>query len=192
GWMQYLYDEAGREYLDAYNNVAHVGHCHPRIVKAGQDQMAQLNTNTRYLHELINRYAERLTATLPAPLSVCFFVNSGSEANELALRLARTHTGRRDVVVIDHAYHGNTQALIDISPYKFNRKGGQGKPDTTHVAPIPDIYRGAFRASDPQAGEKYAREAARLVADLGRQGRGVAAFIAESLLSCGGQIVLPD
>src|SRR6476660_3972793 len=75
GSMQYLYDDEGREYLDAYNNVAHVGHCHPRVVKAGQKQMAQLNTNTRYLHELINRYAERLTATSPAPLSVCFFVN---------------------------------------------------------------------------------------------------------------------
>ena len=92
--MQYLYDEEGREYLDAYNNVPHVGHCHPRVVKAGQDQMALLNTNTRYLHDLINRYAERLTATLPEPLSVCFFVNSGSEANELALRLARAHTGK--------------------------------------------------------------------------------------------------
>lgn len=94
GSMQYLYDQNGREYLDAYNNVPHVGHCHPHVVKAGQDQMALLNTNTRYLHDLINVYAEKLSATLPEQLSVCFFVNSGSEANELALRLARAHTGR--------------------------------------------------------------------------------------------------
>src|SRR5258705_9584839 len=89
GAMQYLFDERGRKYLDGYNNVPHVGHCHPRVVKAGQDQMALLNTNTRYVHDLVNQFAERLTATLPAPLRVCFFVNSGSEANELAIRLAR-------------------------------------------------------------------------------------------------------
>ena len=123
GSMQYLYDEAGRQYLDAYNNVAHVGHCHPRVVKAGQDQMALLNTNTRYLSDLITHYAERLTATLPASLSICFFVNSGSEANELALRLARTHTNARDQIVLDHAYHGNTTTLIDISPYKHDWQG---------------------------------------------------------------------
>ncbi len=92
GEMQYLYDDEGRRYLDAYNNVAHVGHCHPRVVAAGVEQMRLLNTNTRYLHDLIIGYAERLTATLPDPLSVCYFVNSGSEANELALRLARAHT----------------------------------------------------------------------------------------------------
>src|ERR1041385_7579706 len=86
GSIQYLYDDEGREYLDAYNNVAHVGHCHSRVVHAGQKQMALLNTNTRYLSDLINEYASSLTATLPDPLKVCFFVNSGSEANELALR----------------------------------------------------------------------------------------------------------
>src|SRR5262245_25313108 len=111
GSMQYLYDEAGVEYLDAYNNVAHVGHCNPRVVKAGQEQMAVLNTNTRYLHDLINEFAERLAATLPDPLSVSFFVNSGSEANELAIRLARAHTQARDLIVLDHAYHGNTNTL---------------------------------------------------------------------------------
>ena len=95
GSMQYLYDEQGNQYLDAYNNVAHVGHCHPRVVRAGQEQMGVLNTNTRYLNDLINEYASRLTATLPESLSVCFFVNSGSEANELALRLARAHTKAR-------------------------------------------------------------------------------------------------
>src|SRR6185295_12955004 len=108
GWKQYLYDADGAEYLDAYNNVAHVGHAHPRVVEAIARQAALLNTNTRYLHHLIGEYAERLTALLPAPLRVCYFVNSGSEANELALRLARAHTRQRDVVVSAAAYHGNT------------------------------------------------------------------------------------
>src|SRR6185295_5961490 len=84
GSMQYLFDENGRRYIDGYNNVPHVGHCHPRVVDAAERQMRTLNTNTRYLHEHLVRYAERLTATLPAPLRVCYFVNSGSEANELA------------------------------------------------------------------------------------------------------------
>ena len=113
GEMQYLYDDEGRRYLDAYNNVAHVGHCHPRVVAAGVEQMRTLNTNTRYLHDMILRYAEQLTATLPEPLSVCYFVNSGSEANELALRLARAHTKARDLIVLEHAYHGNTTTLVD-------------------------------------------------------------------------------
>src|SRR5262249_12858532 len=114
GWKQYLYDADGTEYLDAYNNVAHVGHTHPRVVEAITKQASQLNTNTRYLHHLIGEYAERLTALLPAPLRVCHFVNSGSEANELALRMARAHTGRRDVIVSEGAYHGNTQTLVDV------------------------------------------------------------------------------
>ncbi|MFQ5631666.1 MAG: aminotransferase class III-fold pyridoxal phosphate-dependent enzyme, partial [bacterium] len=145
GWMQYLYDESGRRYLDAVNNVPHVGHCHPRVVEAGWKQMAVLNTNTRYLHDNIVRYAERLCATMPAPLRVCFFVNSGSEANEMALRLARTYTGNNDFLVIDRAYHGNTGALVEISPYKFDGPGGKGKPEHVHVALMPDVYRGQFK-----------------------------------------------
>src|SRR5215207_3094277 len=111
GSMQYLYDAEGRRYLDAYNNVAHVGHCHPEVVAAGQRQTEVLNTNTRYLSDLILQFAENLTATLPEPLTVCFFVNSGSEANELAVRLARAATGQFDMITLDVAYHGHTQAL---------------------------------------------------------------------------------
>ena len=116
GSMQYLYDDEGRRYIDAYNNVAHVGHCHPKVVAAGQRQMEVLNTNTRYVSELILSFSEKLTATMPESLSVCFFVNSGSEANELAIRLARAHTKAREMIVLEHAYHGNTTTLIDISP----------------------------------------------------------------------------
>jgi 4-aminobutyrate aminotransferase-like enzyme len=187
--MQYLYDENGRAYLDAVNNVSHVGHCHPRVVKAAQEQMAVLNTNTRYLHENLVRYAERLCATLPAPLSVCFFVCSGSEANELALRLARTHTRQKDVIVVDAAYHGNTTGLVEISPYKFDGPGGTGAPPYVHTVPMPDVYRGQYKRSDPRAAEKYAYHVEEIIRQ--RQGK-VAAFICESLMGCGGQLVLPD
>lgn len=192
GFAQYLYDEDGKQYLDCVNNVCHVGHCHPRVVAAGQQQMALLNTNTRYLHDNIIEYARRLTEILPEPLQVCFFVNSGSEANELALRLARTYTGYKDVIVLDHAYHGHTQALIEVSPYKFNHKGGKGKPEYTHVVPIPDTYRGIYKASDPKAGKKYAQEVELTLQKLKEQGRGIAAFLFESLPGCAGQILLAE
>jgi len=191
GWMQYLYDETGRAYLDVYNNVPLVGHSHPRVVEAAQAQLALLNTNTRYLHDNVNRYAERLTRLLPAPLRVCFFVNSGSEANELALRLARAHTGREDIIVLEHAYHGHTGTLIDISPYKFDGPGGRGKKPWVHVAPLADDYRGAYRRDDTQAGAKYARHVAEILERVRAEGRGVAAYIAETLPSVGGQIVFP-
>jgi 4-aminobutyrate aminotransferase-like enzyme/Ser/Thr protein kinase RdoA (MazF antagonist) len=192
GWMQYLYDENGRAYLDAVNNVPHVGHCHPRVVKAGQRQMAVLNTNTRYLHENLARYVERLCATLPEPLRVCFLVNSGSEANELALRLARTHTRSKETIVVEVGYHGNTTSLIEISPYKHDGPGGSGPPPFVHKAPMPDTYRGPYRRDDLQAGLKYAQAVAEIIERIGAQGSQLSAFICESMLSCGGQIVLPD
>lgn len=191
GWKQYLFDDEGRKYLDAYNNVAHVGHNHPRVVAAAQRQISVLNTNTRYLHDNINRYAERLTSLFAESLSVCFFVNSGSEANELALRLARTYTDQRDLIVLEAAYHGNTNTLIDISPYKHNGPGGKGTPDWVHATPIPDDYRGAYKRSDPQAGAKYARHVLEIIEGLKQKGSGLAGFIAESLPSVGGQIIPP-
>jgi len=191
GWKQYLFDDEGRRYIDAYNNVAHVGHAHPRVVEAGRRQMGVLNTNTRYLHDYINRYAERLTSLLPAPLRVCFFINSGSEANELALRLARAYTRQRDLIVLEAAYHGNSTTLIDISPYKHNGPGGTRAPDWVHAVPIPDDYRGSYKRGDPQAGAKYARYVTESISGIQKMGRGLAGFIAESLPSVGGQIVLP-
>lgn len=191
GWRQHLYDQDGRRYLDAYNNVAHVGHCHPRVVNTVRRQAGILNTNTRYLHDLINRYSARLAAELPEPLRVCFFVNSGSEANELALRLARAYTGARELIVLESAYHGNTTTLIDISPYKHDGPGGGGAPDWVHAAPIPDDYRGKYKRGDPEAGPKYAAHVAEVIAGLQADGRRLSGFIAESLPSVGGQIVPP-
>ena len=192
GWMQYLYDEQGRKYIDAYNNVAHVGHCHPRVVEAACNQISVLNTNTRYLHDNVNLYAERLTSLLPEPLEVCYFVNSASEANELALRLARAYTNQKDMIVLDAAYHGNTTSLIDISPYKHDGPGGKGAPDWVHKVPIPDVFRGEFKADDPNAGVKYAAHVKRNIELLKSNGHGLSGFIAESLPSVGGQIVFPD
>ena len=191
GHRAFLYDSEARPYLDMVNNVCHVGHCHPRVVRAAQNQIAVLNTNTRYLHPNIVDYAERLTAKLPAPLEICFFVNSGSEANDLALRLARTHSGRKDTLVLDGAYHGNLASLIEVSPYKFDGRGGRGAPPHVHKLAMPDGYRGRHRASDPEYGELYLRDARALIERLAKDRRPVGALIAESILSCGGQIVLP-
>lgn len=186
-----LFDVLGREYLDCVNNVAHVGHEHPRIVVAGRRQMGVLNTNTRYLHEAVLEYAERLAALFPDPLSVCFFVNSGSEANELALRMARTATGGRGVVALEGGYHGNTQGLVDVSHYKFARAGGQGPPPWVRAAPMPDDYRGRYRRDEPDRGVRYAGHVADAFASLGENGVEPAAFLAESILSCGGQVEPP-
>ena len=185
----YLYDDGGQPYLDCVNNVAQVGHAHPRVVRAGQEQMAVLNTNTRYLHDSLTEYARRLAATLPDPLGVCFFVCTGSEANELALRMARTHTGREGMVVLEGGYHGNTSSLVQLSSYKFDGPGGAGPPPWVACVPMPDGYRGRHRFSDPDCGARYAEEVGRAVEALGGQPAG---FLFESILSCGGQIVLPD
>ena len=189
--MQHMYDSDGRRYLDARNNVPHVGHCHPRVVRAGQEQMAVLNTNTRYLHDTIMHYAGRLASTLPDPLNVCFFVNSGSEANELALRMARSHTGREDMIVVDVGYHGNTTRLVEVSPYKFDGPGGEGAPPYVHKVPLPDVYRGEYKRDDPHAAEKYARHVGEAVRRADESG-GACAFIHEPLPGVAGNMVLPD
>jgi 4-aminobutyrate aminotransferase-like enzyme len=187
----HLYDASGRAYLDMVNNVAHVGHSHPRVVEAASQQMALLNTNSRYLHDHLANYIQRLADILPAELSVIYLVNSGSEANDLALRLAHAHTKARDVVVVDHAYHGHLSSLIDISPYKFDGPGGEGRPSHTWVAEMPDPYRGRLRDADKDIGTGYAESVATLVMDMVGLGRKPMAFIAESIQGCGGQIPFP-
>jgi len=190
GAGQYLYDEQAHRYIDGYNNVAHVGHCHPRVVQAVSAQLALLNTNTRYLQEQLTTYAEQLTALLPSSLSVCYFTASGSEANELALRLARVHTGARDLIVMDSAYHGHTTTLIDISPYKHSGPGGEGAPDWVHTSPIPDVYRNRDVTGDP--GAWFAARVGEVVDRVQARGRGLCGYIAETCPSVAGQIMLPD
>jgi 4-aminobutyrate aminotransferase-like enzyme/Ser/Thr protein kinase RdoA (MazF antagonist) len=182
----YLIDESGNRYLDLVNNVAHVGHGHPRLVAAAARQMATLNTNTRYLHQSIIEYARSLISTLPDPLSVLYFVNSGSEANDLAIRMAKAHTKRTGFLALDHAYHGHTDSVVEISPYKFFGKGGAGKPRNVNVAKLPDLFRGDYRSAG--AAEKYLKDAVNQLDSLTEP---IAAFFSESIVSTAGQIVLP-
>jgi 4-aminobutyrate aminotransferase-like enzyme/Ser/Thr protein kinase RdoA (MazF antagonist) len=186
----YLLDQYGQKYLDTVNNVAHVGHEHPKIVEAGQNQMAILNTNSRYLHDNINAFAEALLATLPEELSVLHFVNSGSEANELALRMLKTATGEKDIIASEVGYHGNTNACIEISSYKFDGNGGAGAPEHTHIFPLPDVFRGKHRGADARI--RYVEEVEKQIQKVQGLKRNVAGLIIEPIISCGGQIELPE
>lgn len=192
GQGAYLYDQNGNAYLDMVNNVCHVGHCHPEVVKAGQNQMAKLNTNTRYLHDNIVDFSEALLATMPKELSVCMFVNSGSEANELAFRLARNVTGSKQLLTVDGAYHGSTNACIEASPYKFNGPGGTGPQDYVHIVELPDPYRGKHQGNTPESAQAYANSVGQRIEEIKAAGNKVGAFICESLQGVAGQIIMPD
>jgi len=159
--FQYMYDGYGNTFLDAYNNIPHVGHSHPKVVEAGQRQMAKLNTNTRYVYDLLNEYSEKLLAKFPSTLNKVYFVNSGSAASDLAIRLARHHTKSENIMVMEHGYHGHTNIGIDISDYKFNNKKGPGQKSYILKTPMPDTYWGQHKEAD--AGQKYALEAMELV-----------------------------
>ena len=190
GSGQYLMDQYAQKYLDTVNNVAHVGHEHYDVVKAGQEQMALINTNSRYLHENINELARELIETLPPELSVLHFVNSGSEANELAIRMAKAHTGEQDIIASEVGYHGNTNMCVEISSYKFDGKGGSGAPEHTQIFPLPDAFRGKFRGKN--TANDYANEVKCCISNIKDKGRNVAAFIIEPIISCGGQVELPE
>ncbi|WP_295314040.1 aminotransferase class III-fold pyridoxal phosphate-dependent enzyme [Roseobacter sp.] len=191
GWRHHLFDEWGRVYLDAYNNVPHVGHAHPRIQAAAADQLKKVNTNTRYLHPLQTAFAEKILSKLPDSLQICYFVNSGSEANELALRLARAHTGAKGMITPDHGYHGNTTGAVDISAYKFAKPGGTGKPDWVELVEVADDYRGSFRRNDPDRAAHFADLVNPAIEALQARGYPLAGFIAETFPSVGGQIIPP-
>lgn len=185
--FQYMYDAYGNTYLDAYNNIPHVGHSHPKVVEAGQRQMAKLNTNTRYLYDSLNEYAEKLLSKFPDSLNKVYFVNSGSAATDLALRMANTHNGHEKIMVMEHGYHGNTRATIDVSYYKFNNPKGSGKKEHILVAPIPDTYRGKYTNDNGSAGKSYAEEAIKLIENSKTP---IGAFISEPIIGCGGQVPL--
>lgn len=181
----YLYCADGSILLDLVNNVSHVGHTHPDVVRAATQQNSTLNTNSRFLHPYRSDYAKRLCDTLPEHLDTCFFVCTGSEANELALRLATTFTERKQVVVSDSAYHGHTSALIGLSPYKCNGPGGNGPDAHVHLITTPDPYRGPHQGSDSAL--NYLNDAEQIFKE-----HECAAVFMESLLGCGGQIVPPE
>ncbi|WP_313531299.1 aspartate aminotransferase family protein [Shinella sp.] len=175
----FLYDTAGEKYLDAYNNVASLGHCHPRVVEAITSQTAVLNTHTRYLHEGIVDYAETLTATFPAALSQAMFTCTGSEANDLAVRIARYVTGGTGIICTDLAYHGLTSAVAEFSPSL-----GESVTLGPHVrtVPAPDSYRHA----PEDMMEKFGRDVRAAIADLQRHGIKPAMLITDTIFSSDG------
>lgn len=182
----WLFDADGRKYLDMYNNVAHVGHCHPHVVEALHKQIATLNTHTRYLHDNVLDYAERLTGKFPDDLDTAMFTCTGSEANELALRIACSCTGGTGIIVTDYAYHGNTKATFEITTSDIPKKD---IPSYVATVPVPDTYRGEFQGMD--AGERYAAYVQDAVDEL--LGRGVkpAAFVIDTIISSGGVVQPP-
>ena len=183
----WLFDADGRKYLDMYNNVAHVGHCHPRVVDAICKQAGVLNTHTRYLHANVLDYAERLTDKLPSGLDTAMFCCTGSEANELALRIARVATGGTGIVVTDSAYHGNSQATFEISTDSI---AAEDLPDHVVTVPSPDTYRGEHR--DEDAGERYAAYVHEAVQLLESRGIKPAALVIDTIISSGGVVSPPN
>jgi alanine-glyoxylate transaminase / (R)-3-amino-2-methylpropionate-pyruvate transaminase len=189
GRLQYLFDEKGRRYLDAFGGIVTVsaGHCHPAVVEAANAQNARLqHATTIYAHPGIARYAKALADKLPGGLKVCYFVNSGSEANDLALLMARLYTGNWDMIALRNCYHGGSQSTMGLTSHhtwKFNVPHGFG----VHHAVAPDLYRGRWTEDDP--GFLWADEISDLIAH-GTPGR-VAGFIAESVQGVGGVVVYP-
>eukprot|EP01012_Entosiphon_sulcatum_P012167 TRINITY_DN175_c0_g2_i1.p2 TRINITY_DN175_c0_g2~~TRINITY_DN175_c0_g2_i1.p2 ORF type:complete len:530 (-),score=95.48 TRINITY_DN175_c0_g2_i1:2311-3900(-) len=195
GAMQYVFDEQGRRYLDAYSNVCHIGHCHPHVCKAVQEAMSTVLTNTRYLHPTIVTYAEKLKSKLPPELDTVFFVNSGSEANDLAVRLARVYTKHTGVVVLQNAYHGTTATCTGMSTCLAPGDAG-GCVDwkycarDIYIAPTPDTYRNREGFKPEETALRYAELVAQTVDE--ECANNVAAFIHESVQGVGGQVVFPD
>lgn len=190
GWRHYLAATDGRVYLDMVNNVAVLGHSHPRLASAAARQLRRLNTNSRFNYASVVDFTERLTALLPEPLDVVFMVNSGSEAVDLAIRLALAATGHRDIVAVREAYHGWTYATDAVSTSTADNPNALStRPRWVHTVDAPNTYRGRYRGADAA---RYAPEAARLIEGLSASGRPPAAFLAEAYYGNAGGMELPD
>ncbi|WP_282161620.1 aminotransferase class III-fold pyridoxal phosphate-dependent enzyme [Ulvibacterium marinum] len=184
--FQYMYDGQGNTILDAYNNIMLAGHCHPKVVRAGRQVMARLNTNTRYVFPEILAYSETLLSKFPQSLDKVFFVNSGSAATDLAIRMALAYSKKKKIMVLEHGYHGNTRVGIDISHYKYGQGNNLGKQDYIVETPMPKVF-GSGLKDDGSAGKHFAQETmARIDGAKGK----IAAFIAEPIMGCGGQVPL--
>ncbi len=185
----WLFDADGKRYLDCYNNVASVGHCHPRVVAALSKQAATLNTHTRYLHENVVNYAERLGATLPGELSVCMFVCTGTEANDLAFRIARTVSGNQGAIVSDYSYHGNSIVVTELSTAEYPESE---QPDWLATAEPPNGFRGSFRYGEPDLGLKYAGLVDTAIGELRDRGHELAMFLTCNIFDSNGALVAPE
>jgi alanine-glyoxylate transaminase / (R)-3-amino-2-methylpropionate-pyruvate transaminase len=192
GWMQYVWDESGKRYLDGFGGVVtvSVGHRHPHVIEVAKRQLETLqHTTTIYLHPHTGECARQLAAKMPGELKVCYFVNSGSEANDLAILMARAYTGNYDIVALRNAYHGGNAAGLALtahSTWKFNVPHSFG----VHHALAPDPFRGPYGRDDPGAGIKFAADVKQVI-DFATPGR-IAGFVAESIQGVGGCIVFPD
>jgi 4-aminobutyrate aminotransferase-like enzyme len=184
----WLYDSDGKRYLDCYNNVASVGHCHPHVVEALSRQASTLNTHTRYLHDNVVRYAERLADTLPGDLSVCMFVCTGTEANDLAFRIARTVTGNEGAIVTENAYHGNSMVVTELSSGEYP---ASERPDYLEAVEPPNPYRGAYRYGELALGAKYAGLVGGAIETLSRRGHKPAMFLCDSIFDSNGALTAP-
>lgn len=183
--FQYMFDKSGNTFLDAYNNIPIVGHSHPKVTRAISKQIKKLNTNTRYIYDQLYDYGSKLIKKFPKKLSKIYFVNSGSEASDLAIKIAFSHSKKNKIMVIENGYHGHTQRGSDISHYKFNNKKGQGIKDYIIKVPMPNTYNSIYRLPKMKIGKKYAEDAINKIDD-------VAAFISEPILGCGGQVPLAE
>jgi 4-aminobutyrate aminotransferase-like enzyme/Ser/Thr protein kinase RdoA (MazF antagonist) len=184
----WLFDAEGRRYLDCYNNVASVGHCHPHVVAALSRQAATLNTHTRYLHDNVVRYAERLSATFPGDLRVCYFVCTGTEANDLAIRIARVVSGHEGVIVSDDSYHGNSNVVGAASTCMYPKSE---QPAWIATVPPPNGYRGEYRYGTPDLGPKYAAHIDKAIAKLQQRKQGAAAWLCDIIFDSNGTILPP-
>lgn len=183
--FQYMYDHKGNTYLDARNNIPHVGHCHPGVSRVIATKTRKLNTNTRYIYDEFVECAEKLLRYFPPKLNKIFFVNSGSAATDLAIRMAKTYNQRDHLAVLEHGYHGNTMAAIRASAYKFDGKGGRGKPEYTLKLPLPKLYQGLFNST-----EYYVKDAIKQLEQAIADKKIPAAFLAEPISGAGGQVPL--
>jgi 4-aminobutyrate aminotransferase-like enzyme/Ser/Thr protein kinase RdoA (MazF antagonist) len=190
GWRHFLMSTSGRVYLDMVNNVAVLGHAHPRVADAAARQLRKLNTNSRFNYEGVVEFSERLAATLPDPLDTVFLVNSGSEASDLALRLAMAATARRDVIAVREAYHGWTYATDAISTSTADNPNAlTTRPDWVHTVESPNSFRGKYRGAEVT---RYAADVVRQIGELVAEGKPPAAFICETVYGNAGGMALPD
>ncbi|WP_223586788.1 aminotransferase [Microbacterium sp. OVT16B] len=193
GWRHHLVDTTGRAYIDMVNNVAGLGHGHPRVAEAANRQLRTLGTNSRFLFRELAEYSERLLALMPqgSELDTVLLVNSGSEAVDLALRLAQAATGRRSIVALREAYHGWTMASDAVTTSAYDNPDAVGtRPEWVHVADVPNVFRGTYRGNG--TAERYLADLAADIEMLAAEGRDVAGFLCESILGNAGGVLLPD
>lgn len=186
----WMWDATGKKYLDCYNNVASVGHCHPHVVEALHDQAGTLNTHTRYLHENVVNFSERLTATMPDKLSVCMVTCTGTEANDLAVQMARMVTGQQGCMVNEHAYHGNSTLVRALSTSA--RYSNDARPSWLSVVEPPNSYRGPYRQGEGDLGLKYAGLVAGGITELESRGHALGAFMVDTIWDSNGALIAPQ